>query len=375
MSTWNTNVPLLLKPTRVRRTYLGGAWLDQRLGLPEPKDSNRPEEWLSSMTEAKNPGFPPISNEGLSTALIDGKEVLLRDIVASDPVGMLGKAHVDRFGAQAGVLTKIIDSAERLSIQVHPDKTFAKQYFHSDYGKTECWHILGTRPVNGQKPFLMIGFRPGVTREKWEKLYHQQDIPGMLDCLHKVTPLPGETWLIRGGLPHAIGPGCILIEIQEPTDYTLRSERTMADGTLIPDALIHQGLGEEGLMNCFHYDPLTMDELIDSCRIAPQIKMYPDGSRWELLIGPKDTECFCLEKTDLIKKLQYKSEGTFSSLTVLQGEGILSWEGGQMPLRNGQQLFLPAGLRSFTLENASNDPFTLIRAHPPAVTPAPPVNL
>ena len=95
----------------------------------------------------------------------------------------------------------MIDSAERLSIQVHPDKEFSRKYFHSDYGKTECWYILQTREVQGQEPYLLMGFRPGVTRERWQHCYETQDIRDMINCMHKVTPKAGEVWLIDGDFP------------------------------------------------------------------------------------------------------------------------------------------------------------------------------
>ncbi len=65
----------------------------------------------------------------------------------------------------------------------------------------------------------------------------------MLDSLHKVPLTEGEVLLIEGGVPHAIGSGCFLIEIQEPTDYTLRVERTTVRGETLPDTACHQGAG------------------------------------------------------------------------------------------------------------------------------------
>ena len=52
---------------------------------------------------------------------------------------MLGRKHVEQYDTQLGVLVKIIDAAERLTVQVHPNRKQAKQLFESDYGKTECW--------------------------------------------------------------------------------------------------------------------------------------------------------------------------------------------------------------------------------------------
>lgn len=360
--------PLPLEPMRVRRTYRGGSGLDLWHGAANPQESNRPEEWLASMTAAVNPGFPAVEHEGLSTAVINGKRALLRDLVEQNPEGMLGRAHTAKYGAQPGVLAKIIDSAERLTIQVHPDKAFARDYFHSEYGKTECWHILSTRTIDGQPPCLLMGFRPGVTRAMWEDIYRRQDIPAMLGCLHRVTPRPGDTWLIRGGLPHAIGPGCTLVEIQEPTDYTLRSERTQMDGTPIPDALIHQGLGEEALMECFHYGGTALAELEASCRLTPETVDYGGGNRWQLLVSLNDTPCFAMERLEVNTAMNFNRQGRFSILTVLEGSGTLSWEGGELPVTQGQQFFLPAGMERFTLRGS----LTAIRCHPPGAAPLPP---
>ena len=364
--------PLQLEPMRVRRTYRGGSGLDRRHGAAAPQESERPEEWLASMTQAVNPGFPPVENEGLSAAVLPGGRALLRDLVQQAPAAMLGRLHVDKHGVQPGVLAKIIDSAERLSIQVHPDQAFARAYFHSDYGKTECWHILDTRDVDGRPPYLLMGFRPGVTRKIWEDVYHRQDIPAMLNCLHRVTPHPGETWLIRGGMPHAIGPGCTLVEIQEPTDYTLRSERTQAGGTPIPDALIHQGLGEQALMECFHYNSMTLEALRESCRLAPHTARLAGGSRWRLLVGPEDTPCFAMERLEIASPVRLPGAGRFSILTVLEGAGTLSWNLGTMPLERGTQIFLPAGVEHFTLDAFAQTPLIAVRCHPPGASPQAP---
>ncbi len=54
--------------------------------------------------------------------------------------------------------------------------------------------------------------------------------PTRLDCLHKFEVKAGVTYLMKGGVPHAIGAGCLLIEVREPTDYTIRTERTTPRG-------------------------------------------------------------------------------------------------------------------------------------------------
>lgn len=366
-------MPLPLEPVRVRRTYRGGKALDRWHGITNGVDNDQPEEWLASVTEARNPGFSPIENEGLSQVFLDGKWYFLRELVKREPENMLGSAHVSRFGTEPGVLAKIIDSAERLSIQVHPDKQFAKERFHSDYGKTECWHILGTRVIDGQEPFLLMGFRPGVTREKWEALYRGQDILGMVNSLNRIVPQPGQTFLIRGGMPHAIGPGCLLVEIQEPTDYTLRSERTKADGSPIPEALIHQGLGEQALMECFHYETMEESALLSSVCPEEKMKRYPAGSCWRLLVGPKDTACFAMERVEVREPLSFAQGESFSYLVILEGKGTLRYSGGSLDVAQTQQIFLPHAMGGFSLCPDGKDPLTVIRCYPPCARPVPPV--
>jgi len=362
----NITQPLIVLPTKVRRTYRGGYLIERWHGETELGDSDRPEEWLASITKAINPGFPLIENEGLSEILLNGEKKLLREAIAAAPEELLGINHVKQYGQELGVLVKLIDSAERLSIQVHPDKPFAKRYFHSDYGKTECWHILETRWVNGQEPYLLIGFKPGVTKEYWQKLYAEQDVEAMLACLNKVIPRPGDTFLISGGQPHAIGPGCFLLEIQEPTDYTLRSERTMQDGTLIPEQLIHQGLGEELLMDCFHYEGMTGEQLDACCRVESQITSFSEAEYCTLLIGADTTPCFTMQQICCQRIQDFYPAGA-SILIVLEGRGEIRWKESSIPLKKGSQIFLPAGVRHFAL--CGEGGLNCIRCYPPGTVP------
>lgn len=321
-------VPLKVEPMRVRRTYSGGTGIDRwhneagRFGL------ERPEEWLASVTPAINPGFAKEEGEGLSRVEWQGKSLVLKDLLTQFPQEMLGDEHWKNLGEELGILAKMIDSAERLSIQVHPDKAFSRKYFHSDYGKTECWYILQTCEVQGQKPYLLMGFRPGVTRERWQHCYEIQDIRGMIDCMHKVTPKAGEVWLIDGGFPHAIGPGCCLIELQEPTDYTLRTEKTRSDGSLLPEQLIHQGAGEEGLMECFHYDTLEEEQLRRLHCLKPECRACRDGSVWKKLVGVPYTQCFSMVSVQVKERVDLPSNGGFQVAVVVKGEGRILSRGG-----------------------------------------------
>ena len=163
-------------------------------------------------------------------------------MLESDTEGYLGKGAAQ---PTLGVLTKLIDSAERLTLQVHPDKPTALRLFRASTARPSAGHPQRPSRERRKSPCIYYGFQPDATRARWEALFHAQDIPGMLAGMQKYPVHPGDTILIEGGMPHAIGAGCFLVEIQEPTDYTIRVERTTPSGFAVADSMCHQGLGFE----------------------------------------------------------------------------------------------------------------------------------
>ncbi len=373
-------LPILLDNPRAWRSYLGGALLDELHGAApcSGEISHFPEEWVLSTVTANNPGREDVVDEGLSHLAETGER--LKSLIAIDPAAWLGSAHVARFGAQTGVLVKLIDSAERLTIQVHPDKEKARELFHSDYGKTECWHILGTKEIDGQTPCVYFGFQEGITREKWEALFFRQDIPAMLDCLHCCPVNVGDTIFIEGGVPHAIGAGCFLVEIQEPTDYTLRTERTTPSGFAVADAMCHQGLGFEKMFDNFHYDGYTEAQVrakwflpseVLQCtpvggdaHIDPQIDTTaPKRQNIErLLVGGEAAAAFFSMKEYLVQDtLHIAGSDAFSGLYVLEGNGLFTSSEGECSLSAPAQYFVPAATPAFTLTNTGNAPLRVVQ--------------
>ena len=189
-----------LLDNRVRRTYLGGGRIDAFTGhAPANDGALRPEDWMASTTTAFN-GTLEIEGEGLGR-LADGR--LVKDVVGTLPI-----------------LVKLLDSDERLVIQAHPTVPFAKAHMNASVGKTECWYFLpGTAP----DACVYLGFRPGVTREKWKAAFERQE--GLLEMLHRVPVKAGDFVFVDGGVPHAIGGGCFIIELQEPSDLMVVAER------------------------------------------------------------------------------------------------------------------------------------------------------
>jgi mannose-6-phosphate isomerase len=91
-------------------------------------------------------------------------------------------------------------------------------------------------------------------------MFEAQQIPEMINPLHRIPLKQGDVYLVEGGIPHAIGKGCFLIEVQEPTDLTLRTERITPRGHSVPDLACHQSRGFDQMLDCFHYEGLTYEE-------------------------------------------------------------------------------------------------------------------
>ena len=274
-----------LLPNRVRRTYLGGGRIDAFTGAincappatetPHTGGSQlvatvadaincvppmpMPEDWMASTTTAFN-GTLEIEGEGLGR-LEDGR--LVKDVVGTLPI-----------------LVKLLDSDERLVIQAHPTVPCAKRLFNSPVGKTECWYFLpGTAP----DACVYLGFKPGVTREQWEEAFwggsqlvataagaincappatdaQERVSPELLSFLHRIPVAAGDFVFVDGGMPHAIGGGCFMIELQEPSDLMVVAERYTPSGRRIPDAKMHGGVGWEAMFDVYEYGGMTFEE-------------------------------------------------------------------------------------------------------------------
>ena len=357
------NHPIKLSPARAWRTYIGGSQIDAIHGVPNRGDSQFPEEWIMSVVSARNAGREKIQNEGMN--LVAGTDTTLKDVIASAPRQMLGDAHFATYGANTGVLIKIIDAAERLTIQAHPTKESALRLFGSPFGKTECWHILGGRTINGEAPCIYMGFKEGISRKKWKDIFERQDISGMLGCLHRFEVHPGETYLISGGVPHAIGAGCLLIEIQEPTDYTIRTERVTPAGLNIHEFMLHQGLGFEKMFDVFCYEGINAETAKKEWSIQP--KVISEMSEYKLveLVGYRETPCFRLVCCEILGTFEYIPENRFCGIYILNGKGEMQINTERQSVQAGNQFFVPACTLPFSITAKPDNPIKAFLCYGP----------
>lgn len=147
----------------------------------------------------------------------DGAGQRLGDLVAADPRGRLGARALAAVGGRPifPLLVKLIDAAENLSIQVHPDDAGAAS--RDRLGKTEAWHVLAAEP-GGR---LYIGLREDVSLDEFMTDARKLD-GSSARALRAVEAVPGMTMLLPAGTIHALGAGVMVYEIQQPSDVTFR---------------------------------------------------------------------------------------------------------------------------------------------------------
>jgi mannose-6-phosphate isomerase len=245
MTTTHVPAPSTLPLNTPHRFYRGGERILAFRGLPVPADfdGHRPEDWLASTTHLFAEGGGGVSR------LADG--AALPDVLAADPERWLGPAHVAAHGVAPGLLTKLLDSGERLPVHSHPDRGFARRHLDCDNGKTEAWIVLAAEPG----ATVWLGFRDGLTPEQLAELVDAQD-ERLLAALNPLEVHRGDAILVPAGQPHAIGEGVLVLELQEPTDLSVMLEHERFG---LEEAHAFLGLDRPLALRSVDLGPLTPD--------------------------------------------------------------------------------------------------------------------
>ena len=222
------------------------------------------------------------------------------------------------------LLVKFIDAADRLSVQVHPDDAFAAT-MENDLGKTEMWYIVEAE----DDAAILLGLTPDATAADFAAATAQGD-PERL--LRRVPVKQGDCFFIPAGMPHAIGKGILVAEIQQNCDLTYRVfdyNRRDKDGNL-------RELHIEKALKVTR--PFTADE-IDAIRFA---KGRDDAS--VLAACPY----FTVRRVAINKVANgCVFADSFHHLLFLSGDGTLEANGHRVPYTKGDSIFLPAALGNY----------------------------
>lgn len=321
------------------RFYAGGARIAAFRGPgghPAAGD-HVPEDWVGSTTTLFGEA------ELGRTRLPDGR--LLADAVAADPTAWLGPEHVARYGADAGLLVKLLDAGERLPVHAHPDVAFAARRLGLAHGKTEAWVALAAAPVH-------LGFRRDVDAAELREWVDRQDTAGMLDAMHVLDLEPGDAVLVPAGLPHAIGAGAFVVELQEPTDLSILVEW---DGFAIDGAAAgHLGLG-------FDVALAALDRRGRSAAEVAALRGARAGDDGDLL--PAAAPFFRVER---LRGAGGWDPG-FAVVVAVAGSGALvAAGGGRTPVSAGSTVLVPWSAGPLRVEPDAGATLEVLRCRPPA---------
>ena len=141
----------------------------------------------------------------------------LDGLMAAYGADLMGADVARRFPMRFPILIKLLDCADWLSVQVHPNDEQARRLVGPDeFGKTEAWYFLEAEP--GAR--IMAGVRPEVDGSALAAALREGRV---LDIANYVEIRSGDALMIPAGTLHALGPGLLLYEIQQASDTTYRA--------------------------------------------------------------------------------------------------------------------------------------------------------
>lgn len=219
------------------------------------------------------------------------------------------------------ILAKYLFTSDWLSVQVHPDDDYARVHDPDSTGKTEMWYFIHS----GHGAEILIGLKPGVTREKLKASF-EKGTSRELVCAHH--PKAHEAVFVAPGTVHALGPGLVLFEAEQNSDLTYRLD----------------DFGRMGLDG--KPRPLHLKKGLDVTRIeAPALRDLPRlefrepfGSRRYVVA------CRYFAVEELLARRTIFGTGTperCEVYSVLQGEGRMETDAGWWGYRAGETWLIP----------------------------------
>ncbi len=311
--------PLKLKGV-TKSPIWGGTRLPREWNKCAPDGGTVGESWELTVRERE---MSTVQNGFLSGMTVGA---LLREY----PNELMGKSTT--VGGEFPLLVKFIDAADRLSVQVHPDDNYAARV-ENDRGKTEMWYIVDA----DEDAEIICGLADGIGNVDFCTALQKGELMSALK-VQKVRA--GETYFIPAGLPHAIGKGILIAEIQQNCDLTYRVydyDRRGADGSL-RELHIEKA--------CDVIRTFSEDE-IDAIRYSRGLP----ASREDVLA---DCDYFRVEKLDLRKNAHtLPQNGYLHHLLCIDGEGTIECDGTSYSFCRGDSILLPASLEIVTLAGAA----------------------
>jgi len=259
------------------------------------------------------------------------KGVSLPELVKKLGSMLIGRDLAEKNADRFPLLVKFIDANDDLSVQVHPDDSYAFVHENGEYGKNEMWYIISAEP--GAR--LVFDLVPGTSKSDFVEAVKNGTLE---NYLRYVEVYPGDVLSIPAGLVHAIGKGIILAEIQQNSDATYR----LYDFNRV---------GKDGKKR-----PLHIDKAIDVINFGTESpKEKTKGIMIKLDSGSSKTylvanKYFSVEHLDISGKFHDVADGSkFHIFSFIDGEGEIIYKKGSIDVKTLESVLIPAEMGEYEI--------------------------
>lgn len=258
----------------------------------------------------------------------------LAELAAEKGQELLGSRACAKTETRFPLLVKLLDCAQWLSLQVHPDdKQAIALEGPGNFGKTEAWHIIEAAP----DATLIAGMKPGTTAETLETVMRNGTITEHTQSLRVQA---GDTIFMPAGTVHALGPGLLVYEVQQTSDWTYR---------------VYDWGRPETPTRRLHIDKSLAVSRPESVASAHPLPALADGQPALLCESPYFRLEMLSAETQPVA-LDTRGE-SFHAITVLEGAAHIVTPGGEVTLKRFETAVIPAVCGAYRVE-----PLTAFRA-------------
>ncbi len=305
------------------RDYLwGGRKLQTVLGKDLPANGTWAESWeiVDHPEHSSRIVNGPLAGKSLSLLTSENRDWIYGDGQHTESLPLL---------------LKYLDCQRVLSVQVHPEDSYAARMSPPDLGKTEAWIIISAEPG----AVLYAGLKSGVTGPDLQAALEAGEVE---TCLHAIYPKSGDCVFIPAGTVHALGAGLLVAEIQQASNTTFRLydwKRVDAHGQPRP-------LHVEQSMDVIDFEsgprPLQIPQPTDQ------------PGRQRLVSCDK----FVLDRLQPVETFAAQTDhklagdGKLHLITVPHGTATFTWNHHSETATTGQSLLIPAAMSELTVKLA-----------------------
>ena len=290
------------------------------------------------LKELFNKDFSPLPNCGESWELSGVNENLsfvdngflagnnINELIEIYMGDLLGDKVFEKYGNEFPLLIKLLDTNSFLSIQVHPDDTYAMKH-HNSSGKSEMWIVIDAE----EDSEIITGFNRDVDKETYLEYLNTNKLK---EILNVEKARRGDVYFIPTGRIHAIGSGITLLEIQQTSDVTYRVydwDRKDENGNY-RDLHTDQALE---VLDFKKYDNYKTDYQLVKNQFTELVKTPYFTTR--------------MMEFDKEREVDYGFLDSFVIYTCLEGMCMINYPGGVEIIQAGNVVLIPADLKSLSL--------------------------